>query len=307
MSRQGKIRVVVSLVVALVVLAPLGLRWQAQWNLHSYRKKLIAAGEKLTVEELAPKSSGQATNTARFLKLVSSLPPPWGCTPTAMRAIKPGVARVAWRQPRCMEQTDDNKQATDVWPAFIDVVRTNEQIFRELRSLVDAGGIELIKCESQSIVNVSARAILSLHQSHMDEALLHLKTCGAGPQLATTDPTMSGQYVRYACIYVAARGYWEALQASGWTDKQTAHFCSTPWAMMASIMEAILRPQKERGRIFSSGGIGSGRALPPTKKCGFSKRNKANQPSADSGYALNKFAGFSEAGRNRPRGRQSSN
>ena len=60
MSRRRKIWVVVSLVVALMVLIPLGLRWRAQWNLNAYRKKLIASGEKLTVEELAPKGADQA-------------------------------------------------------------------------------------------------------------------------------------------------------------------------------------------------------------------------------------------------------
>jgi hypothetical protein len=81
--------------VAVVLLISMGFRWQAQWKLNVYRKKLIAAGEKLSVEELAPKSSGQATNNAIFLRLASALPTSWDFSPSPMLSIKPGVARVA--------------------------------------------------------------------------------------------------------------------------------------------------------------------------------------------------------------------
>jgi hypothetical protein len=237
MSRKRKIWAVVSLAVALVVLIPLGLRWQAQWHLNAYRKKLIASGEKLTVEELAPKSNWQATNTALFLRLASALPPFGDLSPEAMLSIKPGVARVAWRQTRCMEKMDDKKPAIDVWPVIMDAVRTNQATLDELQALLDAGGIELMEDYSQPTafngftylptvkilaIAFSARAMLALHRGQMREAFEYLKSCGTVSQLTAKDPLMIDQLVSYSCMTIAAGGCWEALQAGGWTDDQLA-------------------------------------------------------------------------------------
>src|ERR1700722_171997 len=149
MSRKRKIWVVVSVAVALIVLIPLGLRWRAQWNLNAYRKKLIASGEKLTVEELSPKRDPKATNTALFLKLAPTLSSYMDLPSTAMLPIKPGVARVAWRQARCMERIDDKKPEIDAWPMIMDAVRTNQVTLSNLQALVDAGGIEFVQDYAQ--------------------------------------------------------------------------------------------------------------------------------------------------------------
>jgi hypothetical protein len=263
MSRKRKIWVVVSLAVALMVLVPLGLRWRAQWNLNDYRNKLIASGEKLTVEELAPKRDPQATNTALFLQLYSRLMP-FGDLSPAMHSIKPGVARVAWRQPQLMETIAPNKSATNMWPALMDAALKNDQPFEELQSLLDAGGIELMEDYSppaafngfayQSVVRVlakafSARAMLALHQGRMQEAFLYLKSCGTVSQLTVKDPLMSDQLVSYSCMSIAAGGCWEALQAGGWTDDQLAQLqrqWETPSILAAAesslAMERALAP-----------------------------------------------------------------
>src|SRR5580693_2987156 len=126
MSRRGKISLAVFLPVALVVSVILGLRSQALWNLSAYRKKLIASGEKLTVAELSPKRNSEATNTALFLRLVSTIHPSWQYEPTIMLMIKPGVSRVAWRQSQLMETVNLNKPPTNVWPALADAMTKNE-------------------------------------------------------------------------------------------------------------------------------------------------------------------------------------
>jgi hypothetical protein len=234
MSRRGKVRLAVSLPIALVVLVLLGLRWQAQWNLSAYRKKLIASGEKLSLSEIAPEKTTQATNTAPFLKLASTLPPLWNNAPQAMRQIKPGVARVAWRQARCLERTDDSKPAVDVWPSFTELVRSNEPALREVLALLDAGGIEIVQDRSQPnfgeqsllhnvvylVVDSDASAMLALHEGRMQEAYGNLKSSGAILQLTAKDTTMIEQLVRYAIISMEVGDFWEALQAQCWTDEQ---------------------------------------------------------------------------------------
>jgi hypothetical protein len=238
MSRRGKICLAVSFAIALIVLVPLGLRWQAQWHLNAYRKNLMAGGEKLTVAELAPQRNGPATNPALFLRLASTIQAIWQFEPTAMLMIKPGVSRVAWRQSQAMEMVSSDKTATNVWPALINAMAKHEQTFDELLAVLDAGGIEFIQDYSapnlnnniylsrvkQLVSDLRARAMLALHQGRMQEAYHDLKSCVAVSQLTAKDPLMIDQLVRYACLSIAAPGCWEALQAGGWTDDQLAQW-----------------------------------------------------------------------------------
>jgi hypothetical protein len=261
MSRKRKIWAVVSLAVALVVLMPLELRWRAQWRLNAYRKKLIAAGEKLTVAELAPKSNWQATNTALFLKLATALPSFTHFSPSAMLPIKPGVARVAWKQPRCMEKIDDSKAAVDVWPLLTEAMVTNQATLTQLQALVDAGGIEFIHDYSQpdpdgysdliqvreSVRKFKASAMLALHQGRRQEAFDDLKSCGTICQLVAKDSLMINQLVRYAGMSIAALGCWEALQAGGWTDEQLAQL-QRQWDQSAVLAAAESSLTMERAR-----------------------------------------------------------
>ncbi len=236
MSRKRKVWVAVSLAVALVLLIPLGLRWKAQWQLNAYRKKLIAAGEKLTVEELEPKRNLQATNGALILKLVSKIQPFWQYEPSVMLSIKPGAARVSWRQPRLMETVDSSKPPTNIWPALGDALKTNEETLDTLRTLVDAGGIEFIQDYSranlngytylaqvrQSVSALRTKAVLALHQGQTQEALSYLTSCCAASKLIAKNPLMIDQLVTDTCMTIAAGGCWEALQYSSWSDGELA-------------------------------------------------------------------------------------
>ena len=261
MSRRRKIWLAAALAVTLAVLIPLCLRWQAQSQLSAYRKKLIASGEKLTVAELVPKRNEPATNTAQFLKVASKLPPLWDCLPTAMFSIKPGVARVAWQQPRCVETPDDRKPPTDVWPIFTEAARTNEQTLHELRTLVGAGDIVFIEdynkknliegafpgAVKELVMDLNAKALLALHQGRPQEALDDLKSCGAVSQLIAQDPLLTDQWVRYACMSISAGGCWEALQAGSWTDDQLAEL-QRPWEKLDTLADAVRCFEMERAR-----------------------------------------------------------
>jgi hypothetical protein len=234
MSSRGKTWVVVSVAVALVFLVPLCFRWQAQWSLSAYRKKLIAAGEKLTVPELAPKTNPQATNTGLFLKLALAVKPFEDYRPTAMLAIKPGVARVASRQPHLIEKVDAARPAMDVWPALADAVSTNKQTLDQIQALMEAGGIEFDEDYNQLSVNgmdylsygkrmvidLNAAAMLALHLGQTQKALLLLNSCDSFSQDMSKDQLEIYQLVSWACTSITATGCWEALQAGGWTDDQ---------------------------------------------------------------------------------------
>jgi len=247
------------------VLIPLCLRWQAQWNLSTYRKKLIASGEKLSLSEIAPKKSLQATNTALFLKLISALPERWVYAPAAMWSIKPGVARVVWRQPRIMERMGHNKAAIDVWPIFTDAVRTNEPALGQAQALLDAGGIEFVQDITQPdfgeqsfltkmmdmVSDSGGSVILALHEGRMQEAYHDLKSSGAVLELAAKDTTMDEQLARYAIMTTEFAYFWEALQAGGWTDEQLAQW-QHQWEQTEILAgaEATLDLERLRGMML---------------------------------------------------------
>jgi hypothetical protein len=263
MSRRGKIGLAVSLPIALVVSVILGLRWQAQWNLSAYRKKLIASGEKLTVAELSPKRNSEATNAALFLRLVSTIKPFWQYQPSAMKSIKPGVSRVAWRQVEVMETMYGNKgeTLTNVWPALTEALTKNEQTMDEVQALVDEGGIEFIQDYSQPNLNnfnylsqmkqlvmgLTSRTLLALHQGRRQEAFSYLKSCDAVSQLTAKDPIMIDQLVRYACMSVTAEACWEVLQTNGWTDGQLAEL-QRQWDQSDILAAAVSSIAMERAR-----------------------------------------------------------
>jgi hypothetical protein len=265
MSKRKKIWLVVLVAVGLIVLIPLSLRWQAQSQLSAYRKKLISSGERLTVAEIAPKRL-QVTNNGRFFRLVSKLPSLWDCRPTAMLSIKPGVARVAWQQARCVETLDyanppTNYRPADVWPAFADAARTNEQTLNELRTLVHAGGMvfiedynqtnlhegEFLNAERELVTDLNARALLALHEARPQEALPYLKSCGEVIQLHAQGPLLIVQFVRYPCLSICAGGCWEALQAGSWSDDQLAEL-QRQWDKLDIMGDAVVCFEMERAR-----------------------------------------------------------
>jgi hypothetical protein len=262
MSRRGKIRaVVVSLLVAVIVLVPLSLRWRAQWQLNAYRKKLIASGEKLTVEEIAPKRDFQTTNTALFLRLASTVLS-WQYEPTAMLSIKPGVACVAWRQAQLMEEMDPNKPNTNVWPGLAGEVQKYGSTLDELQKVVEEGGVEFGQDYSQPNLNtvsylmyvktlardLLSRAVLELHQGQRQQAGRDLKCISAVSQMLGKDPIVIDQLVRYACMSIATGGIWEGLQADGWTDDELAQL-QHQWEQedLLALAEAALAMERARG------------------------------------------------------------
>jgi hypothetical protein len=214
------------------------------------------------VEELALKRNPEATNTELFLKLASKLPSFLDLSPSAMRPVKPGVARVVWRQIRCMQKIEDSSPAIDLWPVLTNAVATNQAILGELQRLLDAGGIEFIDDYSQPIPGgwtnlvavknlvtcLTARAMLALHEGRMQEAVHYFKASGTVSRITAQDPTVVNQYVRYACIVIMAGGYWEILQANGWTDGQMAqlqHEWDQPDILAAA--EASLAMERANG------------------------------------------------------------
>lgn len=132
-------------VVAIIVLIPFTMRWRAQARLNAYRKQLIAKGEKLNIEEFVSKPSGDSTNTGEFLTLLASIWN-WDPIPHGMHVIKPGVARVAWKEEECMEESPGPgpKPPTNVWPGFVKKVKAQGMTPNRVGQLAAGGGVHFM-------------------------------------------------------------------------------------------------------------------------------------------------------------------
>src|SRR5580704_7013515 len=76
--------------------------FRSKWALQVYKEGLIAKGEKLTVEELTPSSSGEARDRANelvqaALQLKAGTVTPYHFSET-MRFVLPGKAAISWKQ-----------------------------------------------------------------------------------------------------------------------------------------------------------------------------------------------------------------
>jgi hypothetical protein len=101
------------------------------------------------------------------------------------------------------------------------------------------------------VIAYSARAMLALHQSRMEEAFVYLRSCDAAAQLIAKNPLELDQLVSYACVSIAAWACWEALQAEGWTDDHLAqlqHQWDGPDFLAAA--EASLAMERTRAPMY---------------------------------------------------------
>ena len=92
----------VLLMLGLLVGWPVAAHYRAKANLAKYKHQLQELGEKLTVAELAPKPSFEASRAAGNLMTAATFlrtpSPNWTNYPSAMKYIAPGKALVAWQQ-----------------------------------------------------------------------------------------------------------------------------------------------------------------------------------------------------------------
>jgi hypothetical protein len=129
----------------------------------------------------------------------------------------------------------------------------------EIEALVDTGSVAfnvdyspfditslnylaLVKRVESTLVQ---RAIFEMHSGQMDGAYRDLISSVAGSDLLAKQPLQIYQLVRYANLSIAMGGYWQALQAEAWTDKQLAQF-QTMWEKQDVLEDAVSALEMER-------------------------------------------------------------
>lgn len=227
-----------SLAIAAVLLT-LGLGgWalhlHARWSLARMKARLVAAGEKLSVEENLPAIVSESENGAReFLDAKGMLAGvDYNIQPTPMSFIAPGRARCLW-----VETNAATRETSDLWPDLREHLRTNRPALLKLRSALErprlqfpvrygAGFANLsfrhVASMKSTMQNLSASMLLELRDGQMDEAWLDLIAAVSIPVRWVDEPMLMSELVRAAIVAMASATTWEALQHPGWSEAQLA-------------------------------------------------------------------------------------
>jgi hypothetical protein len=256
----------VALLLAWLIFVPLFMRHRAQARLEAYERELLASGEKLAISDLTPNPSAEGQkNAAALLRAGNSLTSTIDFYPNGMKEIKPGCARVAWRQTELNEQILPSGIFTNVWP-LLRAARTNDdETFAEIRGILSAGNIQFPLDYQQEdffsivilnhftmgkmlAVNAGAEVMLDLHDGRTNEAMENLLLCVEVPKFCADERLMISQMVGYAEVAIAVAPCWESLQVKGWTEEQLARL-QNKWEALDLLSAAANSIAMERARI----------------------------------------------------------
>lgn len=230
---------------ALPVLYLFEERVRGEWLLANYREELLARGEKLTIEELAPPIP-EGTNVVLLTpaEAESMLNIGGGVRdefPSTARTLSPGRLVASWQRDRWFDP--DGRTCT--WDDYLRAAagtldRLPELRWRltnrVLRVTLDYGeGFTLLlphlapfKSVAQALCQA---AIYDLHTGNLNGAAENLHAVASLTDLLEHEPLLIDQLVRVAIAAIARGTIWEALQADDWTDAQLA-LLQSDWARM---------------------------------------------------------------------------
>lgn len=261
--RNRKRLLVLAGLFVLLLLTPLVMRWRAQARLASYKRELVAAGEKIKIEELAPVFTAQdERNAAKLAVAEQSLVNTIDFLPYSMKAIKPGVARVAWREDELIQEDYPLKIYTNVWPLLRQAQATNSQRLAEIGELLSAGvsiptdyqTLELFSngpvylMEGRTVSYTAiGEATLDLRDHRPDEAMQRLLLGLDVVLFQSSERLMISQFLSYAEARITLEACWEAIQYKGWSDEQLTRL-QEKWEEIDFLSAGIMSLAMERAR-----------------------------------------------------------
>lgn len=206
--------------------------------LRRYKAGLIAAGEKLTIEELTPVATPEARSAANDLVQAAwrlrtgSLAP--NNAPRAMGFVLPGKASIGSRQP----DIRGPGRGTNTWEDLVEDLKANGPALEQIREALKSPqfdmnlnykmGFNLLLPHLAKLKGVaqwlSAATLNDLHAQRLDVAAADLDAVVTLASALRDERLIISQLVRIAIAAITIGPTWEALQTRGWTDAQLAGF-----------------------------------------------------------------------------------
>jgi hypothetical protein len=220
-------------------------RWRGQIALASFKKQLLASGEKLSpldfVQTFDPEDNGAPAIVATVENLIQGEVLP-GSRPPTQKVLASGRALVGFREPHWvvdgMFRGDQwvDELITNHWSSVANDLQLNAAKLAEIKTLLKRpvmnNGVnfaEPLKFQFLHIVHAKASvswfgisAQLALREGRSAEALDDLVTGISLPRLLESDQVVISELVRIAMASIMGTYTWEALQHDLWTDADLA-------------------------------------------------------------------------------------
>ncbi len=268
---KRRLKLLGKILLALIVLPVVFLlfeRFRGQIALASYKKELLAKGEKLSPQDFvmtfAEADNGAPTAIAAIerLKRGTVLPHSY---PPRMKLVPSGRAVVCFRESEWVETgTYRNEEwvsekVTNRWDQIAADLKANATILEEIRTsmakpvlnnrldLSEGAKMKFLHLSSAKSLThwLSAGAQLALHEGRNHDALDYLLVQIRLPRLLAEDRIVISELVRIAISGIAKLDTWEALHADGWTDEDLAAMQSA-WESQIFVTEMARTLEGER-------------------------------------------------------------
>jgi hypothetical protein len=231
--RRWTILIIVCGLIAVLFAAGFGQHLRLKRAVQRYERQLARDGVKLSIQELAPRTTRQGTETAAQLwaamTQMSGLPA--NAQLSCMRGVAPGRAIVSWQQDPLI---DDN--ATNMWPALESCVADHSNALAMACAALEsdvlefdlnyARGFNLLLTHLGHLKKLtrllSAAVIVELRAGRTQQAWPYLRAMARLHNIYNPEPTMISHLVHIATGALAWSATWEALQHPGWTEAQLA-------------------------------------------------------------------------------------
>jgi len=209
-------------------------------RLEQYRHQLLAAGEKLSIEDHIPPRADPERNGADLFDQACRFITPYGYSlvtsnpPTAMCIVAPGKARIAWLQNEILflkghffntnTWVDLEADLTAQDPAFdllqqaaarpeFDFGLDYHQLFTPVPQLPKL---------RQATALLAGKVIFDLHRGDTVSAVTNFQTLLAVANAGKDEPLLAAQSMRMHLMQNVDAIQWELLQATNITDEQLA-------------------------------------------------------------------------------------
>jgi hypothetical protein len=265
----------IGLIVALLVLGlgvgwPIGSHYRAKARLARYKARLKAAGERLTVSELAPPSSVEGSSAsmdllqaAGFLRSTSpsSPSPDWSNFPAVMKYVGPGKALASWQQPIL-----PSSETTNVWPGLRQEIDANADPLAALRAVLSNApalafdldynqGAGLLLGHLATLKSISqwleVACVLDLHEGRTTNAFENLAALVVLGGKQGHEPLLIAELVRIAISAIGVSTTWEVLQSPDCSEDQLKAL-QTSWAEIDWLSQADSALAMERASLAKS-------------------------------------------------------
>jgi len=232
--------------IALLVGFLLFERFRGQLALASYRRELIARGEKSSPQDFGLSVSDADNGASNVIKAIERLEPgpvlP-ASYPLKMRLVPSGRAIVGFQENFWAETGPHyhggewvRETATHHWDQLAADLKANQPTLTEIRAALErpvlANGLDFsegIRMEFLHLSKIKSLTRwlgsgfqLALHEGRNSDALHYLHSEIRLPRLFAEDRLIRSELVRIAISTIAMSDTWEALQAGGWTDEDLA-------------------------------------------------------------------------------------